>query len=252
MRSLLVMAVLVAAGWAAADSSGAVTPENLMANERFWPYHVELVAPWRPLASEQPLAAGTRGVLVRVESEGMARVDFGRNGRFRVPVARTDLVESANRIRRGELHKMGPNFSLAIGSKILDSRSEQLVPVRFAANAELRGFLCVFADPGAEGFAELANALAPLQQREGLLTVLFAQGQHPDAKLLERLHSLDWKVAFAYDFLAESYTQSLLPEGMPLPAVLLQTPEGRLLFQGPWRPGSVAELTAALDAGDPS
>jgi hypothetical protein len=147
---------------------------------------------------------------------------------------------------------MGPNFSLAVGSKLVDPRSERMAPLRFGATASERSFLCVFVDPSAAGFDELARALAPLQEREDVLIVLFPEGQHPDVQLRERLSALDWKVPFAYDFLAEQYTRSLLPDGAELPAVLLQTPEGRLLFQAPWRPGVPAELIATLDAEDAS
>ena len=54
----------------------AVTQQNLMASERFWPYHVELVRSWTPEAGEKPLAAGRRGVLIRVDSPELARIDF--------------------------------------------------------------------------------------------------------------------------------------------------------------------------------
>jgi hypothetical protein len=240
-------------GYEAADAGAPeVTPENLMASERFWPYQVALTSAWRPLDRDRPLAVGTGGVLIRVEAGGSARIDFGRDGIYTVPVAQTDLVERANRIRLGQELKMGPNAALAIGRKLTDSRAERLVVFKPDEKVPIRGFLCVFADPDAPGFAELAAALRPMQQRDGVLTVLFPQGQHPDQETLERLHALDWKVPFAFDFLSDSYTESFLPAGTPLPAVLLQTVEGRALFLGSWKPGSLAELTAALDAEDAS
>jgi hypothetical protein len=238
-------------GYVAADSSAPpVTAANLMQNERFWPYHVELVSPWRPLSREKPLPTGAGGVLIRVEPGDVARIDFGRDGIYDVPIGQTDLVDAANRIRRGEKHKMAPNAALAIGRKLTDSRADRLVVFKPEEAVEMRGFLCVFADPDAEGFAELAAALAPLQERAGagVLTVLFPQGQHPDQKVLERLRELDWKVPFAFDFLSESYTDSFLPAGTPLPAVLLQTAEGRLVFMGAWQPDTFPKLTAAFDA----
>ncbi len=224
-----------------------VTPENLLASERFWPYQVALVERWKPEARERPLDAGARGVLVRVEESGRARIDFGRDGQHVVPVGVTDLLERANRIRRGEEGKMGPNFAVAIGSKLLDPRAERMAAFGLPATMQRPGFLCVFADPGAASFVELAAALAPLRDRHGVLTVLFPEGQHPDEKLAERLRSLGWPVPFLFDFLAESYTQTLLSAKAPLPAVLLQTNEGRLLFQGRWTPEVAGELRAAID-----
>jgi hypothetical protein len=204
-----------------------------------------LTKAWQPYGRERPLRQGRRGVLIRVEGSGVARVDFGRHGLYEVPVADTDLVDRANRVRRGELNKMGPNFALAIGSRLLHSRSMR--PLGFPAAAERPGFLCVFADPAAKGFAELAAGLAALHDRHGVWTILFPQGDHPDAKVSEQLESLNWTVAVVYDYLSEAYTRTLLPEETPLPALVLQTNEGRVLFESGWKADVVPALTAALD-----
>jgi hypothetical protein len=228
----------------AADGGAApVTERNLLASERFWPYQVALAKPWRPAGRAAPLAPGIPGVLIRVEDSGVARIDFGRDGLHEVPVAETDLVENANRIRRGELDKLAPNFVLDLGPRLADAAGDALRPLSVRAVAEHTAFLCVFADPSAAGFAELASALAPLRERPGLLTILFAQGSHPDIRLREQLRSLAWPVAFALDHLAEPYTRSLLPERMPPPALLLVSGEGRVRFQSAWRP----DLRPALD-----
>ena len=68
-----------------------------------------------------------------------------------------------------------------------------------------------------------------------------------DAQVRERLRSLDWKAAFVFDHLAEAYTASLIDEKTPRPALMLQTTEGRVLFQSSWKTGVMPELTAALD-----
>ena len=69
------------------------------------------------------------GVLIRVEASGLARIDFGRDGLYEVPVGATDLVERANRIRTGELRKMAPNFVLAIGPRLVDSAGAHAAPL---------------------------------------------------------------------------------------------------------------------------
>ena len=220
---------------------------NLLAGERFWPYQVALVEAWKPGAGARPLGAGARGVLIRVEESGRARIDFGRDGRQVVPIGVTDLLERANRIRRGDETKMAPNFAFAIGTKLLEPGPEHPKAVGLLAAMQRPGFLCVFADPGAEGFAGIAAALAPLRDHHRVLTVLFPEGEYPDAKLAERLRSLGWPVPFLQDFLAEAYIRTLLPGATPLPAVLLQTNEGRVLFQGRWTPEVAAELRSAID-----
>ncbi len=64
----------------------------------------------------------------------------------------------------------------------------------------------------------------------------------------ERLRSLGWKVPFVYDHLAEAYTRSLLHADTALPAVVLQTREGRVLFQSEWKADVASRLEGALDA----
>jgi len=194
-----------------------VTEQNLLSSERFWPYRVGLTRPWPRVGGSKALTPGLRGVLIRVEASGSARIDFGRDGRYEVPVGATDLVERANQIRRGELPKPAPNFVLAIGPRLVDSASPALRPFGFRAAGEPRGFLAVFADPAAKDFVDLAKALAPLRERDGVLTILFPQGEHPDAQVREQLRALGWPVPFLYDHLAEAYTPTLLPETTPVP-----------------------------------
>lgn len=226
-----------------------VTLANLLDNESFWPYHVLLVRAWQAPGRQRPLRRGERGVLLWVEPAGVAHIDFGRSGRFDVPVDATDLVENANRIRLGELQKMGPNQALSIGPRLVDGAAARLEPFPYDALAGVRGYLEVFADPGTDGFAELAAALAPLGARKDVISVLFPQGGRTDAQVLDRLHEVDWKVPFVYGFLCESYTRSLLRAGDTPPFLLLQTNEGRVLYRGPWTGDAVTTgIASAMDA----
>jgi hypothetical protein len=231
---------------AADPSAPAVTGKNLLASERFWPYQVALARPL-PLAGGQELPAGWEGVLIRVEPSGRARIDFGRDGLLELPFAATDLVQRSDRIRRGELDKIAPNFVLAVGTRLLSASDDPPRTFGIEAALERPGFLAVFADPGAPGFASLAEALRPLQDRHRVLTVLFPLGRHPDNQVYEKLRALKWTPAFVFDHLADGYTMSLIDEGTPKPALQLQTNEGRVLFEGAFRPGVLAELKAALD-----
>jgi hypothetical protein len=228
-------------------SAPEVNAANLLANERFWPYQVALAKAWKPAGSAEALAAGAVGVLIRVEASGEARVDFGRDGLFDVPVAATDLVARANQVRLGTLEKMAPNFVLAIGPRLIDAASEEPRPVRAEDFSKPRAFLCVFADPTADGFDAIAKSLAPLRDRAGLMTVFFPQGMHPDPQVREKLRAREWPVPFVHDHLADAYTPSLLADTPP-PALLLVTNEGRALLRAPWSPERVAEIAPLLDA----
>jgi hypothetical protein len=224
-----------------------VTAKNLLASEIFWPYQVEVVKDVKPAAPAPILPAGSVGVLIRVEASGFARVDFGRDGLLDVSVASTDLLARANRIRMGELEKMAPNFVFAIGPRLADSSGPSLRALPFVSMNGIRGYLCVFADPSAKDFSALAAALAPLRERDGVMTILFPQGRVPDVQLLEQLHVANWSVPFAYDHMSEPYTHTLLPADLEPPAVMLQTPEGRVIYASSWSPTAVAKLTGALD-----
>jgi hypothetical protein len=223
-----------------------VTEENLLARERDWPYRVALIRSWQP-DSGRTLRVGQVGVLVRVEDGGVARVDFGRHGRHSIPVGATDLVERANRIRRGELAKTTPNFVAAIGPRLLDSGHSPLRPLDPAKLEGQGAFLCVFADPEGEDFASLVEGIAPLRRYDGVSTLLFPQGRHADIRVGKKLKALGWTVPFVFNHLAEPYSRTLLPEPAALPALLLQTSEGRVLFQSPWRPGVPAQLIRVLE-----
>jgi hypothetical protein len=151
-------------------------------------------------------------------------------------------------VRRGELSKKAPNFVLAIGPRLVDSTAEPPRQFPYERAARQRGFLAVFADPSDAGFGEMAQALAPVAEREGLLAILFPQGEHADAVVFERLRAAGWRAPFVYSHLTAPYTRSLLPDALPRPALQLQTPEGRVLFQSGWREGVTAELREAVDA----
>ena len=223
-----------------------VTAQNLLASERFWPYRVALTRPWSG-ASGAELPAGWEGILIRVEPDRRARIDFGRDGLFTLPLGATDLVERAERVRRGEDEKLAPNLVLAIGPRLLDAGADAPQTLGLEAALARRGFLAVYADPAADGFAEQARALAPLQDRHGVLSVLFPLGRHPDAQVYAQLRAAGWKPSFVFDHLADGYAASLLDAAVPRPALQLQTNEGRVLFESPWTPGAVAALTAALE-----
>jgi hypothetical protein len=223
-----------------------VTDANVFANELFWPYQVELARAWKPPGRPQPLPRGELGILVRVTDSKQARIDFGRDGLYEVPIQVTDLVARSNGIRQGEVEKLAPNFLLAIGPRLLDSRSPGIRNFPFADAAVHRIFLCVFADPSRKEFGAIVSALAPLRARSGLLTVFFPQGRRPDSEVSGELRAMSWPVPYVYDHLSEAYTRTLLDEKTSLPAVLLQTSDGRVLFESRWGADAADRLSAAL------
>jgi hypothetical protein len=247
LRSARLLACALLASAAGAAELPDLTAASLLDSERFWPYRVTLTRAWQPEGRQAPLAAGTPGVLIRVEPRGVARVDFSADGKHPVPIGATDLVESANQIRRGELSKPLPNFVHAIRSRLIDPEADTLKGLAPERLTGIPGFLCVFADPAAADFETLVTSVAPLRERHGVVTLLFPQGSHADGGVRERLRALEWKVPFVYDFLSEPYTRTLIDEHTPMPVLLLQTDEGRLVYLGGAGVDDVQALGAALD-----
>lgn len=225
-----------------------VAARNLMARDRFWPYRVELREAWTPESGGRTLEAGSVGVLIRMVSPAQARVDFGRDGLHELPWAATDLLARAERVRRGELTKVAPNLLFAIGPRLVDGASDPPRPLRLEDVLDARAVLSVFADPRSQAFAELAASMAPLREHPGLLRVLYPQaGKSPEADPGARSRPMDWEAPIVLDFLAEPYTRIQLGADHPLPAVQLQTPEGRVLFRSVWKPEVAAELFEAVE-----
>lgn len=225
----------------ASDASApAVDEANLLASERFWPYQTALTKPW------QSLPAGALGVLIRIESGGRARIDFGRDGLAAVPVSATDLVARANAIRRGETKKDAPNFLYAIAPRLLDSTREDTHAFPFDDAATHTLFLSVFADPWRREFAGLVASLEPLRARADLLTILFPQSRRPDSQVGGQLRAMKWTPPFVYAHLSEPYTETLLDDARALPAVLLTTADGRVLYEGRLTRDVLGKLEAAL------
>jgi hypothetical protein len=223
-----------------------VTEENLLSSERFWPYRVAITK--RDLSS--PLVVGSEGVLIRVEEGSRARIDFGRDGVHTLPVPITNLLAESNKVRVGELKKFSPNLTLAIGPRLNGSALGMgRLPLRETTGSS--GFLVVYADPKSETFDAIAKSLAPLQSHPGVMTVLLPQSLVNESTFGARLASLGWTVPYVYDYLAPGYTEALLPDGAKVPAVTLQSAEGRLLFERAWSPDVVPALRAALDVAFP-
>jgi hypothetical protein len=228
---------------AADPDAAAVTAESLLASERFWPYHAKLTEAWTPPGASRAIGANVRGVLVRVEEGGRARVDFGRDGVHVVPVEATDLVAEANRVRLGQRTKAAPNYVLAIGNRLTGPEQEA---AGVAAAAAHTGFASLFIDPNDARFEASVRALAALDGRRGVKTVIFVQGRHSPRDLTARLEALGWKGYRMGGAWSVSYTEAQL-DGEP-PAVLLVTPDGRLVFSSAWRPGVAERLEQAIDA----
>jgi hypothetical protein len=233
--------------WRVADAdASAVTEANLLASERFWPYQASLSGGVKLPGSTRELPPGTLGVVIRIEPGARVRIDFGRDGLATLPVAATDVVARANAVRTGAAEKTAPNLTYAIAPRLLDARADAMRRVRLEDSFTRRAFLCVFANPDDASLRKLASWIAARTTSGDVLPVLFAQGQHPDGELHERLRAAGWNGAFAMNHLAEAYAGTLVDEELSAPRIALFSAEGRELWSGEFHRELPAELERAL------
>ena len=166
----------------------AVTGENLLASERFWPYHVELTKPW-PRAGAGSRSPPVHGRLDPGRRLGLARIDFGRGGLYEVPIGATDLIDLADQVRRGKLQRWRPTSCARSGRGWSIPDRPRPAPTWSAAHGA-EGFLASSRIPR-RGLRGSGEALAPRRGRQGVLTVLLPTGEHPDAEVGERLARSD-------------------------------------------------------------
>jgi hypothetical protein len=211
-----------------------ITQANVYQNERYWPDIVALTQEWLPPSETMPLQEQYRGTLVRIEVDGRVRIDFGRHGKYDVPMDHTDLVQRANEVRTGARTKLAHNFVLRVGNNLVDSSSERMRPTTVDGIAGANAYLCIFADPRAEDFPPLARQLAALEGVNGVRAVFFPQSTvREDLEFVrDRLGELSWRVPFMYPHLSPNYTQSLIGEIPERPRAQLVSPEGRVLYEG--------------------
>ena len=228
-----------AAEWPAYDASDASHAEivagSLVQAERFWPHEVALLEPHPRPGKESPLSPRL-GRLIRVEQSSQVRVDFGEGGVLQLPADRTDVLERANLVRLGALDKLAPNAFVTLGGHVLESSSEEARPFEVRRDGT-DSFLCVFADVRSPEFRAVAESLAGLVSRERLQVLLVPQNDRRDAQVWRRLREVGFRVPFVIRAEAKARTRALLGEGEPLPQVMLLSAEGRILYQGVWRPG---------------
>ncbi|MFQ5416562.1 MAG: hypothetical protein ACE5FL_05860 [Myxococcota bacterium] len=229
-----------------------VTPQNLFLNDFFWPFRVSLKQDYSPTGAEATLPAGP-GVLVRVGPKGTARIDFASRGVFDVPIELTDLVESSNRLRRGQETKMAPNLVLTIGNKLIDSTGDRIHVFHLPRNSPISALLCVYVDLTASGFADLAEALSGFEGRSDIEVVVIPQTTLHDLGAWKRFREVGLRAPFVRERYREPFMRSLLPRdhASELPYLQLATKDGRILAEGRFQGRLPAAIERSLDRAGP-
>lgn len=239
---------------AAAESSGKITPENVLENERYWPDIVSMVEAWTDPDSGRLIKKGYRGALIRIDDLGRTRIAFGRHGTHDVPLERTDVVARANEVESGARYKVAPNFLAHFGTQFVDSSADDLIPYPLLELAESDRFLCLFADPRSDIFGELAQRISSLGKTPGVQLLFFPMAMKRDEAggVKDLLTRASLPIPFAYPEAAEVQARTLLGEVPAVAYALLVTAEGRELRRQELGDGRNLEaLRAALDSQAP-
>lgn len=138
-----------------------VTEKNVYDRSELWPFNVSIVDE----EGTQTSGGGFPGILLRIEEDGTALVDFGRDGRKRIPVENTDIVENANKILKRQLVKDDFNFvrqtiNMFATRKIGQKNMKPIDPKTFAKCANILLVYCdesIFTDECWESYQALLN-----------------------------------------------------------------------------------------------
>jgi len=226
-----------------------VSYENLYERELYWPPNVLMTDIWKPEGFEGDRIYGS-GTLIRVEPSGELWLRFPqRFGTRRVPARVTNVIDEANRIRRGEVRKALPNFVMMAANKLVLPGNRGSVNPFGVKGVEQ--YLLVSADPMSEAFAEIASALEPIVARGDVLVVLFPQGAHDNDDVLARCEEVGWASPFLYSLYVRGFTAAYFGDDMEPPSLILQTPNGRRIHQTGWREDALAGLTEAVELNLP-
>ena len=129
-----------------------------------------------------------------------------------------------------------------------------MIPYPLLELARSDRFLCIFANPRGEGFAELARQLVPLESSPGVQMLFFplAMKREETQVVKDLLEATSLQVPFAYPEAAEVHARSLLGEVPTAAYALLVTSEGRLLHSmGLADEGELEALRAVLASSVP-
>ena len=84
-----------------------------------------------------------------------------------------------------------------------------------------------------------------------MLIVLFPQGAHDNERVLARCEEVGWASPFLYSLYVRGFTAAYFGDDAESPSLILQTPNGRLIYETAWRAGALTDLSNAVERNLP-
>lgn len=218
---------------AATTEAGPSDNESIAEQSEFWPPYLALKEAVHD--DGRVYKSGLKGVLIRVENDSKALIDFGRKGLLAVEIERTDFRERAEEIRSGEMDKEYPNWTMMVGRGFFEVRNGTLQPVPLSALVDFESFLFVYlaGQEEMEGFATYARQLdsrvEALEEAKCFPVVLHTQPKDGNDGIRKLLEEVGLELPFMRAHLTRAYAMSMQHAPEFFPHGVLTDAEGKTL-----------------------
>lgn len=225
------------AAWFAASANTAdferSDAASIVEQSKYWPPYVTM----RETVEQdgRVYKAGLKGVLIRVEDDSEAIVDFGRKGILRVAIKQTDLLENARKIHSGIVEKEYPNWTMMVGRGFFEVRDGKLQPVSLDTLTDYESFLFIYLagpeemDDFATYARELDSRLEALREAKCFPVVLHTQPTGGNDGIRTLLEEVGLELPFMRTHLTQAYTMSMQHAPEFFPNGVLTDAEGKTL-----------------------
>lgn len=259
LLKLLIYLLIPAATLIAAPS---LTDSAVYDNSALWPQRAALTADFDTIDSDasRTIPSGREAVLIRLEpGEPIhALLDFGRLGLHSVPLAQTDVLTRAEKIKNGDEEKEIPNWTMMIGrgfSKLNHGTGQGGSSVPLSDLEGIKRFLIVYLDSDVEAMqatGELLDQYAEIFEANSILPVIFGIGRFPTIGEAPYMRTLRENGLEPYIFIvphvSAPYARSMAHGISKGPGIILVDTEGKTLSNPISTTTSISEKFAKLEA----
>lgn len=207
--------------------------ETIVEQSKYWPPYVTMRETVEQ--DERVYKAGLKGVLIRVEDESEALIDFGRKGILRVAIKQTDLLEGARAIHSGVVEKEYPNWTMMVGRSFFEFRDGELHPVSLDSLLTYDSFLYIYlGEPEVmKNFATYARELdarvGALKEANCFPVIVHTKPTGGNGRIRKLLEKVDLEIAFMRAHLTQAYTLTMQHAPESFPHGVLTDAEGKTL-----------------------
>lgn len=214
---------------------------TLYENSRYWPYHTKLLDDLLQDNGTKIIKKGQRGVVIRLESDDLVIVDFGRFGIHKLEVDKTTIPEDVALVQSGQRKKDDGNYIRMIGPRMNDPKIEPVGQFPYSKIIEYKSFLLFYTDLSGSQIDLILKIVEPIDAfceskkvLPHIIPVEYPKSPEADLEIAEVLRDSELLIPVMPNFLSDAYRYSFqhdVADGSKLVAVYLD-PGGKVL--GRW------------------